>query len=303
MEEQMILLSEFNANNFKTELSVIEAFNHDFPNVSVTTIPLSQMKANYYLQKNQLEKALDLVKNGYNSNPYLGFGDYLLSKIHKEKGALDSAKHYAIKAIEKLPNNGLHINNLYQNITDFELADKIFEKYKSFNEPIFWLAYINFSINNPNVPREKLIELNKYALDNFKKELDNFKKIDSFLKSGGVDTFYKQIISEALDYFRNGKNQLAIEKFKQAIELNQNDYSNYENLAIVYYNLKDFKSSLKNINIVIEKFKTTDGKAEMIKGLALIGLGDNILACEYFKSSSNKGLVQSKEFLNSYCGE
>jgi hypothetical protein len=29
----------------------------------------------------------------------------------------------------------------------------------------------------------------------------------------------------------------------------------------------------------------------MIKGFALIGLGDNILACEYFKSSSNKGMA------------
>ena len=41
----------------------------------------------------------------------------------------------------------------------------------------------------------------------------------------------------------------------------------------------------------------------MIKGLALIGLGDNILACECFKSSSNKGMAQSKEFLKTYCGK
>ena len=113
--------------------------------------------------------------------------------------------------------------------------------------------------------------------------------------------FYSQI--GILENFNNKEFDLAIEKFNQATELNPNDYSNFENLSIIYYNLKDFGNSLKNINVVLEKFNTIDGKAEMIKGLALIGLGDNILACEYFKTSLNKGMNQAQEFFNNYCSK
>ena len=300
MQEQMILLSEFNSNNFNTNLNTIKTFNDSYPNISVTTIPLSQMRANYFFQNNQFEEALNLIRNGYNSNPYLGFGDYLLSKIHM-KNNRDSAIYYAKKAIEKLPNNPLHINNFYQTIISYEMADEVFDKYSTFDNPYFWLGYINYSINNPKMPKEKLIELNDYALNNFNIEIENFKKIDSFLKAGNNSNFYQQLVKEALENFNNKEFDLAIEKFNQAIELNSNDYSNYENLSIIYYNLKDFGNSLKNINVVLEKFKTSNGKAEMIKGLSLIGLGDNILACEYFKTSINKGMNQAQEFLNIYC--
>ena len=296
----MILLSEFNSNNFNTNLNTIKTFNDSYPNISVTTIPLSQMRANYFFRNNQFEEALNLIRNGYNSNPYLGFGDYLLSKIHMENNR-DSAIYYAKKAIEKLPNNPLHINNFYQTIISYEMADEVFDKYSTFDNPYFWLGYINYSINNPKMPKEKLIELNDYALNNFNIEIENFKKIDSFLKAGNNSNFYQQLVKEALENFNNKEFDLAIEKFNQAIELNSNDYSNYENLSIIYYNLKDFGNSLKNINVVLEKFKTSNGKAEMIKGLSLIGLGDNILACEYFKTSINKGMNQAQEFLNIYC--
>lgn len=302
MQEQMIFLSEFNSNNFNTPLSKIQSFNHSFPNVSVTTIPLSQMKANYFFKQKKFEIAQKLVQEGYNSNPFLGFGDYLLSKIYKQKGVLDSAQYYALKAIEKLPNNPLHINNFYQVNNSSKIADELFRKYSSFNNPYFWLGYINFSMNNSNISKDKLFELNSYALNNFNREIENFEKIDAFLRLGtNPNNSYQQIVKEALKKIEDKDYNSAIEKFNQAIGLNPSDYSNYENLGIVYYSLKDYTNSIKNINVVLEKFNTNDGKAEMIKGLALIGLGDKILACEYFRSSSKKGMAQSKEFLNNYC--
>jgi len=184
MKDQMILLNEFNSNKFNTNLNVIETINDSYPNISVTTIPLTQMKANYFLRQNKTERAYKLVMKGYNSNPFLGFGDYLLSKIYKQKGVLDSAQHYAIKAINKLPNNPLHIYNFYQVNNSSEIADELFRKYSSYDNPYFWLGYLNFSINNSNIPKDKLIELNTYALNNFSSEIENFKKIDAFLKFG-----------------------------------------------------------------------------------------------------------------------
>ena len=51
--------------------------NSEIPNISVTTIPLDHMKANYYVNLNRFDEAKRLIKRD-NKNPYLGFGDLLL---------------------------------------------------------------------------------------------------------------------------------------------------------------------------------------------------------------------------------
>ena len=61
MKDQMILLSEFNTNNFIAPLNKISQMNTFIPNISVTTIPLDHMKANYYINTNKIEKAKSLI--------------------------------------------------------------------------------------------------------------------------------------------------------------------------------------------------------------------------------------------------
>lgn len=302
MTEQMVLLSEFNSNQFNTKYPVIDSFNDQIPNISVTTIPLSQMKAQYLVKKGSYKDAARLVYRSLNTNKYLGFSDYLLAKIHEGLKNKDSAKYYSIKAVEKLPNNGAHLANFYNNIgNDFEIADQIFEKYKNNFVSIFWLGYLNFIINDSSKSKKNLIELVKFSINKFPDQKENFQKILDYLEYGIVSNDYQSLVKEGLDYFKQGEYKIAIIKFKEAIKLNPKDYSNYENLAICYFNINDFENSVKNINIVIERFDTNDGKAEMIKGLGLIALGDKTLGCEYFKSSFKKGMNQSQEYLIKYC--
>ena len=58
---------------------------------------------------------------------YLGFGDLLLSRIYKKENQLDSSLIYATYAINKLPNNGAHIQNFYTVGENYGLADEIFK--------------------------------------------------------------------------------------------------------------------------------------------------------------------------------
>lgn len=302
MTEQMVLLSEFNSNQFNTNYSVIDSFNDQIPNVSVTTIPLAQMKANYLVKKGLYKDAASLVYRSLNTNKYLGFSDFMLTKIHEGLKNMDSAKYYSVKAVEKLPNNGAHIANFYKNIgNDFELADLIFEKYKNNYVSIFWLGYLNFIINDSSKSKKNLIELTEFSINNFPDQKENFQRILNYLMYGVVSNDYQSLVKEALNYFNKGEYKLAIIKYQEAIKLNSEDYSNYENLAIIYYTIKDFENSVKYINIVLNRFDTDDGKAEMIKGLGLLGLGDDVLSCEYFRASLEKGMNQSQNYLSNYC--
>ena len=304
MTEQMVLLSEFNSNQFNTKYSVIDSFNDQIPNISVTTIPLSQMKAQYLVKKGSYKDAASLVYRSLNTNKYLGFSDFMLTKIHEGLKNKDSAKYYSVKAVEKLPNNGAHIANFYKNIgNDFELADLMFEKYKNNFVSVFWLGYLNFIINDSSKSKKNLIELAEFSINNFPDQKENFQKILNYLEYGIVSNDYQSLVKEALEYFNQGEFKVAKIKFEEAIKLKPEDYSNYENLSIVNFNLKEYDQALKNINYVIEKFKTSDGKAEMIKGLSLIFKNERYLACEFFKISLDKGFKDSSKYIEDYCNK
>ena len=94
---QMILLQDFNSNSYNLPITQVDNIVPDIPNISVTTLPISSMKARYYVKSNQYDKALTLLEKGKNENPFIYYSEILKSKIYQEKGQLDSAKYYAKK--------------------------------------------------------------------------------------------------------------------------------------------------------------------------------------------------------------
>ena len=46
-----------------------------------------------------------------------------------------------------------------------------------------------------------------------------------------------------------------------------------------------------NLSIVIDQFKTIDGRVEFYKGLMLIKTGDEKSGCKYIKQSSDKNFI------------
>ena len=88
LKNQMILLNDFNTNSYNAKIQELEAMNMSIPNVTVTTIPLKSLKARYYLNNNQYDKALQNLGSTKNSNPYLFFTDFLKSKVYEKKEIL-----------------------------------------------------------------------------------------------------------------------------------------------------------------------------------------------------------------------
>ena len=68
----MILLNDFNSNKYNAKIQELEAMDMSIPNVTVTTIPLKSLKARYYINNKQYDKALQKFEGSTNnSNPYL----------------------------------------------------------------------------------------------------------------------------------------------------------------------------------------------------------------------------------------
>ena len=71
--EQTILVSEFNnSGSLDYPFDKVQDFNHTFPNVTVTGLPISFMKARYYLKAKKFDEALALIYESMKINPYIG---------------------------------------------------------------------------------------------------------------------------------------------------------------------------------------------------------------------------------------
>ena len=64
---------------------------------------MKAIKARYYLQNKNYQKAIPMLKEGIAANPYLLFSENLLGKAYFEMGKIDSAFHYSKQAFYGLP--------------------------------------------------------------------------------------------------------------------------------------------------------------------------------------------------------
>ena len=79
---QTVLLDEFNNSQLNATIDFIEKIDHDFPNTSATTLPMSLLKARYYFKNLKPIKGLNLLHRSLKSIPYLGVSEFELSKYY-----------------------------------------------------------------------------------------------------------------------------------------------------------------------------------------------------------------------------
>ena len=109
LKNQMLLLKDFNQGQYNTPLSQVINMDLSIPNVTVTTIPMVDIKARYLVNAKKYDRALETLSKQENANPYLFYRESLISTIYDNKGNIDSAYHYAKKAYNGLPNNQVHV--------------------------------------------------------------------------------------------------------------------------------------------------------------------------------------------------
>lgn len=139
-----MLLGEYNAGKFTYPLNKIDQVVPGIPNISVTTLPIASIKARYYMENGQDDKALEMLRAGITANPYLGFSETLMSQIFTKKNQRDSATYYAKDAYEHLPIPPHFANYLNLLIQEGDTAeiDRIFVKDSVKHDPMVWKNYM-----------------------------------------------------------------------------------------------------------------------------------------------------------------
>ena len=274
------------------------------PNITVTTIPLKSVKARYYFNAKKYDKALSLLSEGTGANPFLYYSELLKSQIFLAKGILDSAYFYGRRAFYNLPNNNLHSTN-YVNILiqkrDISLINEAFELLTYKDNKINWKNYL-VAASNFTPPGDKL--LTKRAKMAKEKFIDDpeFENLYKSIAVGNQNFAEALNISQrALEQYNNKNYKLAAELYQKSIELNPLEFSYRENAAASLYLIGDLINAEKHIDIVINEMNPLTGKAEYIKAIIFISMGDNLGACPYLQTSLDSGYEQARQAFDQNC--
>ncbi len=301
---QLILLRDFNSNQYSLDLNEIDGITPWLPNITVTTIPMESIKARYYLYYKRYDKAIPMLKKGIPANPYLLFSENLLAQAYLEKGMIDSAFYFSKKAFYGLPNNALHAANHAKVLSatkDTMELNKVFNKLSAKTNPIIWRNFIlaygaSAPIGDPGLAStiKRAIEL--YPGDAEMKNLQRAYVIgqDAINNSNAVAT-------DALQLYNDKRFIEAANKFIEAGNINFVEYSHFENAASAYFLAGDYDQAFIYASKVIDEFQPMTGKSEYLKALVLLNWGDRVQSCELLNNALGHGYMQAEASINQHC--
>lgn len=302
--QQTVIITDINTGqyNFNDRVDEMEI---DFPNLSVTSMNMSTVKARYLLKNKEFDKALKLL-NKVKYDP-LRIVDVQKAEIYLRQGNLDSTYIYSKKAFESLPNNANHALYYFLSLSKFNQHDKlieIFKKYKNNINDYKWV-YFYFVTIHPKSDRYKGLvkDQAKWALDKFNDIDDIELKTILYYCIFGEKNYKKSIENFYLgdSLYRENKFEQAAIKYKKA----RNDFPINPDY---FYNEMVANFELKNIDKIKETYlemkdsvNPKTGKFEHLIARSYLSVNDTLNACKYFSIAGNLNFSSSRTYIKSIC--
>ena len=303
-EDQTILLYEFNAYQYKLPLEIVQNFNDQLPNITVTTLPLKMLKARYYMRDSLVEKALPLLYNARKDNPFLKIADFELAKYHFNKKNLDSAQYYSKNAFEALPRNFLYSRQYFKILTKQKKVielDSAFNKIKDNYMIDQWRDYMFSKIEIDKNSKDELLKiLNEAKI--YISDKNQLSTIETILEVGyeNLDDLGK-IIIDAETFYKQDNFTEAANLYERAARMNDTEYTHYENAALSFYRGDNFEQAEKLFRYVLSSFDVKNGKSEFYLGLLLYEKKELDNACNFWSIAIDKNYPLALKVKQTFC--
>lgn len=290
---QRLLLEDFNSGNYREiTTSKFNALNTDIPSISITSIPIKHFISRYHFLAGDYQKALSLIEEGFKDNPYLQLGNVLKAEYYEQLQVQDSMVYYSNLAFENSPRNIRHFlakmkvvsinDDIEELIKSYELV--VNEKNKNF-PLVFMSTLLTF---------EKIPDSVKFYVDQITKKYSN--EID--VKTARDIIYYgKENVEKSIEnsekatkLFEEGKINESLTKYLLASKFNPGEYTNFENIGLIYNMKKEYKKAIPFLKKVIDsqiRPIPLNGKSELILGESYLNLKIKDSACYYLDLSKN----------------
>lgn len=301
---------------------VINAFP-SMPNVTSSAQPIDGILGRYLYEKQRYEEALVYLDRGIKANPYIMYCEFLKADVYFAQNKGDSALKYASLAYFSKPRAKTYYQTLVavcvktSDSVTLKKAYKEFVKYRP-KESLGYHLYLQGLINikmttQPKGTTLQMLRLADSVLQLFPNDstlLERRREIINNIPGGnipGMDEAIRnkqkaeQLFNEASALFAKGDFEGAAQRFIKSTDLSNGSYGVFENIAICYFNMKQWEKSLPWFDRVFATKSANDGKSEYFKGAALINLGIKDEACALLKISKGKGYTAADGLISGYC--
>lgn len=287
------LLIEFNSNNFTENTTAsFGRLELEYPNISVTTLPIKQLVAKYYFLSGDYQKALKLIEEGVKANPYIRLGSSMKAEIYDHLKIKDSFLYYAKDAFEYSPKNSRHF---FQYLKALTIEDKdslmiqAYNKIKNDGNYQYQRTFLAAIMTLEN-KSDTLITLAKEAKKMFPNN-EEIKLLSDYI-SYGQENILKSIeySKSATEFYKKNNLNEALNNYKEAYRLNPGDFTNPENIGLIYFQTSEYKKAIPYLKKVIDsqiRPSPINGKSELILGESYLNLGIKDSACHYLEISKN----------------
>ena len=307
--QQKTLLTDLAFNNSSSKVKEIEGFIDRFPNITVTTIPIKALKAKYYKNEQEYDKALELCFESLQYNKYLMMTESTLADIYDEINEKDSFNYYSELAYTKLPNNAQHLLRYIKKIRINDELNKMDSLYQLKKEYLlsnkgedFMLVFLSGLVEKDSVSsNKKHIDIANLAKQKFKNNT-SINKISNLIIYGLNNIRESEkLIDLAVDHINIDDFVIAERYLKNSINLFPENIDAYENLNRIYYEEQDFLKIKENSDFILNNFETDDGVVELLYGISLNELGEKSEGCSFINKSIFKKNKQAYSYKKRYC--
>lgn len=305
LKEQNILIYEFNnSGSLEYPLDLVKEFNHTFPNITVTTLPISVLKARYYLKAEKPAEGLELLHQSRNANPYVGLSEYELARFYIKRD-IDSLYHYSKQAFHKLPRSAYHSKAYFAALAklkkeqELDSAFSLVKKYNSFEQ---WKDYIFLKLEFGEKNRRDMQKLLDGS-SNFDRTKDKYITLQTLVNVGfeNYSDFQTSIIKAEAFFDQNRLVESAVIYDEVSVK-NPNEYLLKENAAIAYYKAGMFDAAINSFEFVIDNFlNRKDAKAEFYLGLTHLTAKNKFQGCRYLTLAEKKNFLGAKKVKEKFC--
>jgi len=306
-EIQVTLYNDFNSGKYSEESTIrFKNFNMDYPNLTLTSLPIKSVVAKYYYLGGQYNKALELLYNSESVNPYIMYNESVKTEVFDALKIQDSALIYAEKAFSGIPQNQKHFIDLarsYVGYNKHEKLDSMFSIVRYSDVPDIWKFYLSSLLTDE-------LKISSYGKEIAKISINKF--LDSDHPQIHLAAQYVLVGTEQVnqateidrlaetkynnqEYFESGK------LWEKAGKLNPLDFSYFENAGLSFYNSKNYDEAIPNFRFVIDSLNPKSGKSEYLLAQTYHELGENKKACDYIKKSSQQDFKRAFQLIPIYC--
>lgn len=306
-ELQFILYEDIRKGIYEeSSTAKFNVVNFDFPNLSLTSIPVKSMAAKYYFLGGQFNKALEYLEESDRVNPYLMYSESIRSEIYQYLDIKDSLIFYAEKAFTGIPDNDKHffiLAKAYAQNGRFEEVDSIFKIVEKRKNPRILNIYFSTLLTNES----KISDYAKGVARNARADFPaaEFPEIELTSKYIflGTERINKSIDKDfaAQKAFNAKLYAEAAKLYAEASDLNPTDYSLFENAGVSYYMNNEYDKSLEYLNVVIDSMNPGSGKSEFVAASVYIKKNNRSKICQYANLAAALDYPGSYGIISKFC--